>query len=168
MSERARDMRATEREDEGGEITVRALRASDLEDVIRIDARAFGRSRPEYYRQKLKAALEDSSVRISLAAEKGGAMVGFLMGSIYYGEYGQAEPTATLEAISVLPGFARQGVGRALWRQFAMNVKGMRIARVQTQVDWSRGALLSFMRSIGFTLAPRICLERNLDFEADE
>lgn len=147
---------------------VRALRAGDLDAMVRIDAHSFGRPRPEYYKLKLRNALEDTGVRISLAAEHDGVMVGFLMGSIYYGEYGSPEPVATLEAINVLPDFRAKGVGRALWQQFSRNVKAMRIERVQTQVDWSNWELLSFLQRIGFVPAQRVCVERTLDFERDE
>lgn len=150
------------------EFVVRSLAARDLDDVVRIDAHASGRARPEYYRIKLKRALEETSVRISLAAEKDGAMVGFLMASVYYGDFGQFEPVATLEDISVLPSFAGRGVGRALFTQFIRNVKAMRVDRIQTQVDWANWALLSFLRHMNFVPAPRICIERKLDFEKDD
>ncbi|MCC6555453.1 MAG: GNAT family N-acetyltransferase [Polyangiaceae bacterium] len=162
---------ATEDEDQDLEapgITVRSLTEADLDDIVRIDVQAGGRARREYYKLKLRRALEDTSVRISLAAEKDGAVVGFLMGAIYYGDYGQPEPVATLEDIGVMPAFARQGVGAALWRQLARNVKAMRVDRIQTQVDWTSVSLLSFLYRRGFTPAPRLCLERRLDFERDE
>lgn len=147
---------------------VRTLRADDLDDLVRLDAHSFGRPRPEYYKVKLKAALEEAGVRLGLAAERDGAMVGFLMGSIYYGDYGAPEPVATLEAIGVHPEFRGRGVARALWDQFVKNVKAMRVDRVQTQVDWDNGDLLAFLRHVGFRPAPRLCLERALDFERDD
>lgn len=147
---------------------IRTLTEGDFDDLVRIDAHSFGRPRPEYYKVKLKNALEDTSVRISLAAEQDGHMVGFLMGSVYFGDYGQPEPAATLEAINVLPDYRNKGVGRALWEQFARNVKGMRIDTVQTQVDWNNWELLTFLQRFGFAPARRICIERTLDFEADE
>jgi len=147
---------------------VRVLRADDLAAMVRIDAHSFGRPRPEYYKLKLRNALEDTGVRISLAAEQDGVMVGFLMGSVYYGDYGQPEPVATIEVINVLPDYRGLGVGRALWAQFTRNVKAMRIDKVQTQVDWSNWDLLTFLQRQGFTPASRVCLERSLDFERDE
>lgn len=150
------------------EYVIRSLGAKDLDDIVRIDAHASGRARPEYYRIKLKRALEETSVRISLAAERDNLMVGFLMASVYYGDFGQFEPVATLEDISVLPSFSKRGVGRALFKQFVRNVKAMRVERIQTQVDWSNWALLSFLRRMDFMPAPRICIERKLDFEKDD
>jgi len=147
---------------------VRTLRADDFDDLVRIDAHSVGRPRPEYYKLKLKNALEDTGVRISLAAERDGTMVGFLMGSVYYGDYGQPEPVATLEAINVLPDFRGEGVGKALWEQFSKNAKAMRIDRIETQVDWANWELLRFLQRIGFAPAARVCVERRLDFEGDD
>lgn len=152
----------------GSEIVVRMLTKNDFADLVRIDAHTFGRPRPEYFKVKLKNTLDDTSVRVGLAAEIDGTMVGFLMGAMYFGDYGQAEPVATLESISVLPDFARKGVGSALWQQFIRNLKVLRIEKVQTLVDWSSFDLLAFMRHLGFRPAARLCLERQLDFETDD
>ncbi len=147
---------------------VRALRAGDLDDIVRIDEHQFGVARPEYYKVKLKNALEDTSVRVSLAAEHDGVMVGFLMASIYYGDYGRPESTASVEVINVHPDFARRGVGTALWRQLARNLKAMRIEHVETVVSWDDLGLLEFLRRVGFGPAERLCVQCNLDFESDD
>ena len=102
-------------------------------------------------------------MRMSLAAEKDGLLVGFLLGSLYYGEFGRTEPSATLEAIGVHPDFGGGGVAAALWQAFAKNVQAMRIERVETIVDWNDQRLLGFFHRQGFTLSTRICLERNLE-----
>lgn len=150
------------------EITVRALQEGDLAAIVRIDARQTGRERPEYFKLKLANALRDTGIRLALAAEQDGRVVGFLLGHVYYGDYGQPESVATLDAIGVQPELARAGVGTALWRQFAHNVKGLRVDRVDTQVDWAHGDLIAFLRHAGFRPSSRICLERPLDFEADD
>lgn len=154
--------------EEAKEIEVRLLREGDLEAIVRIDAQSSGKPRRDYYRLRLARALADTSVRISLAAVIDGMVVGFLMGSVYYGDYGVVEPVATIDAIGVDADNARHGVGRALWRQLAVNLKAMRIDRVQTQVEWSAFELLAFFHKIGFRPASRISLERALKFDEDE
>lgn len=150
------------------EVEVRAIRAEDLEDVIRIDAKNSGAPRRDYFRLKLAESLDKTSVRVSLAAVHDRRVVGFLLASVFYGDFGILERTANLEAIGVLPELAGQGVGRALWRQLALNLKGMRIERVETQVDWRELDLLGFFHQLGFAPASRLCLERRLDLEAGE
>lgn len=150
------------------DVDVRTLTEADLDAIVRIDAKSSGTPRREYFRQKLRDALERSSVRISLAAIHQGRVVGFLLGSVYYGEFGRAETTATLEAIAIEPELKGHGVGRALWRQLAVNLKGMRVERVDTLVRWNNLELLGFFQQLGFAPSSRLCLERILDPEKDE
>jgi ribosomal protein S18 acetylase RimI-like enzyme len=150
------------------DIEVRLLGAEDLEAVVRIDAQATGHPRRDYFRLRLERALIDTSVRISLAAVIDGSVVGFLLGSVFYGDFGIPEPMATIDAIGVEAARAKHGVGRALWRQLATNLKGMRIDRVETQVEWSSLELLAFFHKLGFRPASRLCLERALDFASDD
>ncbi len=158
----------SENEETAGDIEVRLLREDDLEAVVRIDAEAFGRPRRDYFRLRIERALVDTSVRISLAAVIDGAVVGFLLGSVFYGDFGVPEPVATIDAIGVQTSHGRHGVGRALWRQLATNLKGIRIDRVLTQVEWQSFELLAFFHKLGFRPASRLCLERALDFAADD
>lgn len=157
-----------EHTEERPDIEVRLLSADDLEAVVRIDAQAWGKPRRDYYRLRIERALMDTSVRISLAAVIEGRMVGFLLGSVYYGDFGVPEPVATIDAIGVDESHGRHGVGRALWKQLATNLKGMRIDRVRTQVEWSSFQLLAFFHKIGFQPASRLCLDRTLNFEEDD
>ena len=148
---------------QGAKIVVRALKPSDLDDIIRIDANNFGKQRRDYYRLKLEMAMSDTSVRMSLGAEVDGMLVGFLMGSTYYGDYGIPEPLATLDALGVHTGFAGRGVATALWDQFVSNLKALRIDRIRTQVPWSNWQLMTFFQKVGFSPGSHICIDRKLD-----
>jgi len=152
---------------ESSNILVRALRAQDLDDIVRIDAHVTGRPRPVYLKGKLAAALGEG-VQMSLGAEVDGKLVGFLMGAVFYGEFGQPEPVASIDTLGVHPDFWNKGIGRALWAQFATNCKGLQITQVQTQVDWTNWTLLRFLERVGFAPAPRLCLQKNLDPTRDE
>lgn len=141
-------------------VVVRALRLYDVDWVARIDERHSGRSRREYYRLKLDEAARDTGVRISLAAEVKNEPAGFLMGRLYYGEFGEPEPVAILDSIGVSGAFAGKHVGRALMRQLEMNLSGLGIERLETQVAWDQGELIGFFRRAGFKPAARLCLEK--------
>jgi ribosomal protein S18 acetylase RimI-like enzyme len=141
-------------------IAVRALAETDLDDIVRIDQHLMGRPRREYYRDKIGAALRNSRLHMSLVAELDGMTVGFLMASMHYGEFGQVEPTAVLEAIGVHPEFRSRHIGSALMRQFLMNGKALGVERVRTEVEWSDTRLLEFLHRKGFSPAGRIVLER--------
>ena len=143
-------------------IPVRVLTADDLDAIVRIDKRVVGRSRRDYLKLKLDEALRDSRIRVSLGAEMDGHLVGFLMGRLYYGEFGVAEPVAMLDTISVDPERPREGIGRALLEQFKTNLRGVGIERIQTQAAWNEWGLLRFLEAGGFTPAARVFLEASI------
>jgi predicted N-acetyltransferase YhbS len=143
-------------------IPVRVLRAQDLEALLEIDRKIVGRSRREYLARKLESSLRDSAVQISLAAELQGRVAGFLMGSLYYGEFGLPEPVAILDTLEVDPDLRNRRVASALLRQLVLNLRALGIERVQTEVDWTQGDLLAFFAQSGFVPAPRFCLELRL------
>lgn len=144
-------------------VTVRNLRAPDLAAVIALDALVTGRRRDEFYKLKLKQALADTGITISLAADVDGHMVGFLLARVYYGEFGMMDKTAVMDAIVVNPNFAGHGVGSALIDQLRTNLLGLGISRVKTEVGWDNQELLHFCQRQGFTLAPRVSLDLQLE-----
>jgi len=143
-------------------VTVRNLRHTDLPDVVRIDAAATGRSRPNYFELMLMRALNFAGLQVSLVAEIDDCVVGYLIASLYYGEYGITEPSASIDAIGVHPEMRRKQVGVALLDQFRSNVAAIGVALVRTEVDWDDFDLLAFFRANGFAPAKRICLEVKL------
>ena len=145
------------------EVLVRELRVSDLDAITRIDEKNYGRPRRKYFEVKIDSVLHDTGVKISLVAEMQGAVVGFLMGSVYYGEFGRPEPSATIDTIDVHPDFRGRNVGKALMRQLVMNMRALGIESLETQVAWDDWALLKFLAREGFEPAPRLCLHRRLD-----
>lgn len=144
-------------------VTVRNLTHTDLPDVVRIDAAATGRNRPNYFELMLMRALNFAGLQMSLVAVIDERIVGYLIASLYYGEYGLAEPTASIDAIGVDPGMRRQRVGHALMQQFRSNAAAIGVAIVRTEVEWDDFDLLAFFRSESFAPAKRICLEVPLE-----
>ena len=143
-------------------ILVRDLGPADLDRVVRIDAHAVGRSRREYYTKKLCEVLTDSGIRISLAAECEGELTGFLLGRLYYGEFGLPEPTAIIDSIGVDPAWRGKHVGWALLSQLETNLRGLGIESIQTQVAWNDFGLAKFLAADGFEPAPVLCLQKRL------
>jgi len=159
---------AAERTEEPGiletdAVLVRTMREEDLEAVVSIDAGATGRRRPRYFDLMIQRAVKQAGVQISLVAELGGQVVGFLIASLYYGEYGVTEPSASIEAIGVHPQYRGRHVGRALMRQLRLNLGALRITTLRTEVAWDDFELLAFFKKEGFAPAGRLCLECTLD-----
>lgn len=149
------------------EIVVRRLRAEDLEPMIAVDARIVGRRRDEFFKLKLKEALSDTGIQMSLAAELGGIFAGFLLARVYYGEFGLVEPVAVLDTLSVRPDLRGRGVGPALVDQLRTNLLGLGLTRVQTEVGWDNLDLIAFFHREGFQPAARLCLDLDLEATRD-
>ncbi len=150
-------------EPEVEQVTVRSMRESDLPEIVRIDCVAFGRPRPHYFEVLLLRSLKVTGLQISLVAEVEGRVVGYLVASLYYGEYGIAEPTASIDAIGVDPEVRRKRVGHALMRQFQSNVAAIGVTKLRTEVEWDDFDLLGFFAREGFAPAKRLCLEVQID-----
>ncbi|HXV64133.1 MAG TPA: GNAT family N-acetyltransferase [Vicinamibacteria bacterium] len=151
----------TENEDTLG-VVVRRLLPEDLEAVIRVDEKATGRRREEYFKLKLRQALSDTGVQISLGAEIDGNFAGYLLARVYYGEFGSLEPAAVLDTLGVHPDFRRRGVGTALIDQLRTNLLGLGIRTLETEVSWKDTDLLAFFSREGFVPAGRLCLDLDL------
>ena len=144
-------------------VLVRTMRQEDLSAIVAIDAAASGRRRPRYFELMLQRSLTQAGLQISLVAEVDNRVTGFVIGSLYYGEYGVLEPSASIDAISVAPHIRGKNIGKALMRQLCLNLSALRITTLRTEVSWDHFGLLGFFRSQGFEPSSRICLECTLD-----
>lgn len=142
-------------------IVVRTLNGGDLDRLVRMDQALSGRNRARYLAGKLARAL-DADVRISLGAEVDGVLVGAVLGSVQYGEFGVAEPIAVLDTLLVDRSQQRRGVGRAMVDQLLKNLGALRIEKVRTEVSWNDQPLIGFLAAEGFAPAPRLVLERSV------
>ncbi len=143
-------------------VLVRDLRPTDLDAIVKIDAEYSGRTRREYYQRKLAEATKETGLKISLAAEVSGVFAGFLLGRLYFGEFGLPEPTAIVDSIGVRGDFRGRHVGAALFAQLETNVRAVGIEVLETQVDWDRFQLLGFLAGHGFKPAPILTLQKRL------
>jgi ribosomal protein S18 acetylase RimI-like enzyme len=144
-------------------VLVRTLREADLDAVVGIDARETGRRRPEYFRLMIERAVKQSAMQVSLVAECERRTVGFLIASLYYGEYGVVEPSASIDAIGVDPALRGRHIGHALMEQLRLNLGALHISTVRTEVQWDAFELATFFKKEGFAPSGRLCLECVID-----
>lgn len=142
---------------------IHLMNEHDLEAVVAIDAADSGRRRPRYFELMLERAVKQAALQVSLAAEVDGHVVGFVIASLYYGEYGVSEPTASLDAIGVSKANRGQHIGKALLRQLRLNLSALRVKTLRTEVSWDDVDLLAFFKKEGFAPAHRLCLDCALD-----
>jgi len=145
------------------DIPVRSLRRDDLPSIVRIDRRITGSDRGDYYRRKLDEAIDESGIRVSLAAEIDDHVVGFIMARVDYGEFGQTATTAVIDTLAVHPDFAGQQVGSALVSQLLSNLDSLRVETVRTLVAWDDFGLAGFLDRCGFVPAQRLALRLPLN-----
>jgi predicted N-acetyltransferase YhbS len=141
-------------------IPVRAMKESDLAALVAIDRRNTGSDRSGYFERKLDEALRESDVRVSLVAEQDGAVVGFIMARVDFGEFGRLEPIAVMDTIGVDPDWHDRGVGRALLSQLLVNLGTLRVERIRTDVAWRDRDLFGFLDRCGFLPAQQLCFKR--------
>jgi len=149
-------------DEEQNGVTVRLLTLADAPRLVRMDQAITGRNRTAWYEGKLKRALKESDLQVSLGAEVDGFLVGAVLGSLHYGEFGQPEPIAVLDTILVDPGFSRRGIGSALLESLTRNLRALGIERLRTEVAWDEHDLSRFLGLQGFVPAPRLVLELRL------
>lgn len=144
-------------------IPVRSMREADLSAIIGLDRRLTGRDRSGYYRRKAQEALSESGVRVSLVAELDGRLVGFVMARVDFGEFGETQPEAVIDTIGVEAAYKNRSIGTALLSQLLVNLGGLQVERVRTEVLWDDFGLLAFLKRCGFVPSQRLAVTRPVD-----
>ncbi len=147
------------------EVSIRSMRYADLAVVVELDAHAFGSARPSYFERRLTVLdTADADTRtIFLVAVYRDQVIGFVMGTLAYGEFGLTQVTAILDSIAVHPHYQRQGVGQQLTEAFIKQSARQGASSVYTLVSWDNWTLLKVFHALGFVLASTIPLERRND-----
>jgi predicted N-acetyltransferase YhbS len=146
-------------------VSIRAMERADLAVVVELDALVFGVMRSAYFERRL-AALNGTNAdtrMIFLVADYQGTVVGFVMGTLTYGEFGLTQVTAVLDSIAVRPRYQQQGIGRQLIESFIKQGTLQGAAAVYTLVNWDNWTLLKTFHALSFVLASTIPLERRID-----
>lgn len=145
------------------EPNMRPIRRADLDAVAAIDALVSRQERREYYQRKIETVLcNPYNINTSLVAELDGKIVGFIMGDVYFGEFGIPETSATIDSIGVHPECQHRGVAHDLMDQFLTNMKGVGVRKIYTLVNWDDFALQRFFAGRKFQPSKRINLELQL------
>jgi len=140
------------------------MKAEDFDAVVAIDQKVLKATRPEYYETKFEKLFKSSDyLPTSLVAEgDNGAVVGFVMGVLYMGEYGIYQEEATLDTIGVDPDYQHLGIGKRLINEFLDHLKKLGVQKINTLVDWNDSKLIHFFSANQFNPSRSINLERSL------
>jgi GNAT superfamily N-acetyltransferase len=141
---------------------VRSLASGDVGNIVRIDRRITGRDRSAYITRLVSEALNDSAIRVSLAAYGDGSVSGFIMAKVDFGDFGRTEPVAVIDTIGVDPGFAGGGIGTALLSQLFVNLEALQVERIETVIARENFDLLGFFYRAGFGPGQRMAFVKRL------
>lgn len=144
-------------------LSVRELRADDLDRVTRIDALHTGERKSQYWKRVLREFLQDDGevLRVGLAAELEGVLVGYLLGEVRAFEFG-SEACGWIFAIGVEPGHLRRGIASTLLAAACRRFAEAGISCVRTMVRRNDVPVLSFFRANGFVGGSFVQLELDL------
>ncbi len=147
------------------EVSIRPMQQADLQIVIELDAHVFGSTRPAYFERRLLALDNaDAGTRsIFFVAIYRDQVIGFIMGTLAYGEFGLMQVTAILDSIAVHPVYQQQGIGQKLAEAFMKQSAYKGASSVYTLVNWDNWTLLKVFHALGFEVASTIPLERRID-----
>ncbi len=139
---------------------MRVLRQSDLDAIVAIDAFASKEPRREYYERKIAGILnKNANINTSIVCEIEGKVVGFMMGYVFFGEFGITDATATIDTLGVHPDFRKHGIAAEMLDTFMMNMKAAGVKKVYTLVNWDDFALEKFFSMNKFVPSKRVNLE---------
>jgi len=135
-------------------ITIRALAREDLAAVVAIDAAIEGRPRRDYVERRLAAALREPALHAQFAACDASGVVGHILARVLEGEFGRTEPVLRLEMVGLRRQARGHGVGQRLFDTLAGWAQRHAIGELRTTASWRDAAMLHWLDSVGFELAP--------------
>lgn len=147
---------------------VRRVRASDMANVIALDAHVTKLAKPDYwtdvFRRYGKQRLHE---RFFLVAETRAdkadtSLLGFIIGEVRAWEFGST-PCGWVFALSVDPDARLHGTGSALLAAISAEFKKAGVSKMRTMVARDTILQMLFFRSEGMMAGPYIQLEKDLD-----
>jgi GNAT superfamily N-acetyltransferase len=146
-----------------GAVTVRAVRRTDLDQVIALDAVETGLEKREYWERIYRRYGRPTRGEQSwfLVAVTGATVVGFVVGEVRDWEFG-SPPCAWLFAINIEAGARQAGIATRLMGAFGDAVRAAGVRKLRTLLSRDKLLVLSFFRSQGMMAAPIIPLELDL------
>ena len=132
------------------QVIVRKITEDDIEDVLAIDRGITGNDRALTYASAPNSYV-GGELGVSVVAEVDGKVVGFLLGQITDSPFGRSD-TALMLLMGVDPGYRRRSIGSRLVKAFEGCCREKGVNSVHVMVSWQDWWLLSFIKSMGFSL----------------
>jgi ribosomal protein S18 acetylase RimI-like enzyme len=146
---------------------IRPVRATDLQQIVALDAQITGLGKADYWKQLIdNAGTLRQSAQFFLVAERthdpSAILLGFIQGEIRAWEFGSA-PCGWVYSLSVRPDARLGGLGQALLEALAAEFKRAGVTKMRTMVLRGNRLVMQFFRAAGMMAGPYIELEKELD-----
>lgn len=146
------------------QVKIRLMQAADRDAVVEIDEKILNASRADYFEMKFEMLFESKDcIPTSLVAEDDqGKVVGFVIGTLFMGEFGIYEEQATLDTLGVDPRSQHHGIGSLLINEFVGHLRSLGVKKLNTLVNVDDTQLSHFFAANGFVPSRTVNLERTL------
>lgn len=144
-------------------LTLRALSAHDLTEVIAIDAAIEGRSRRAYVERRLAAAQRDPALHAQFAASDDQGLAGHILARVLEDEFGRGGRSLRLELVGVRADLRGHGVGSQLFTLLAHWAQRHGVGELRTLATWNDANMLRWLDHTGFRLAPAYVVDCAVD-----
>ena len=148
-------------------VWVRRVRASDMANVIALDAHVTKLPKPDYWNDVFsRYGKQRLHERFFLVAENRAdrsnpRLLGFIIGEVRAWEFGST-PCGWVFALSVDPVMRLHGAGSALLEAMSAEFKKAGVSKMRTMVARDAQLPMLFFRSEGMMAGPYIQLEKDL------
>jgi ribosomal protein S18 acetylase RimI-like enzyme len=143
-------------------VRVRPARPSDLAAVVTLDAEDTGAAKPAYWKSRFEWYVGRRPDRFFLVAERGQAMLGFIVGEVRAWEFG-SPPSGWIFAIGVSHADRLHGLGTMLVDEMCARFRKAGVTHVRTMLAKDARLIMSFFRSLGMMAGPFVQLEKRID-----
>jgi len=141
-------------------VKIRFMRESDVPAIVRIQEAVTRRKVSKEFGKKVKSYVKKGG-GLSLVAEVGGDVAGYIIGDIKTWGFG-VEESGWVEMVGVHPGSMGHGVGKRLGGALLKNFRAKGVGSIHTSARWDWGDMLAFFKSLGFEQSEFINLEKRL------
>jgi ribosomal protein S18 acetylase RimI-like enzyme len=150
------------------DITIRFLGMDDIEDILRIEEKIIAEENNGSSERLV--SLKDTTVYhlqhgdplLNLGAEIDGKLVGFIISEVRRWEFGRGGMTGWILILGVDREYQGMGVGHKLSSTLLDHFRKKNITKIRTMVEWHEGDLISYFKSLGFTMLGMLPLEKEI------
>jgi ribosomal protein S18 acetylase RimI-like enzyme len=149
-------------------IEVRFLGMDDLEDILSIGKKSMGERYSDSSERLLSLKetavfhMQQGDPLMNLGATIDGKLVGFMFGEIRRWEFGRGDMSGWILILGVDPEYQGMGAGRKLGAALLDHFRRKKVTKIRTLVEWHDGELISYFKSLGFTMLRMLPLEKGI------